>query len=260
MTCGTACPSFVWFAIIAVLLFGLACTTGSAAEENAKKKPDLSRLAERLDKGWPVTVVFFGDSISEVGRHERWHGGASKAETNWGNVLADRLREAYPRTEWTVKFFGIGGQNAYEALGRSDWLWDLSPHLVLVAFGANDCAHHELRPDQTERALTELVGKIRPRADVVVCGTAGNAPGVERFKHVEETADAAKAAAEAHGAPFVDLRAAVLKATDGGETWKDLHLNATNCHPNDKGHQVWADAAYKVIQDNLKSAQANEAE
>ena len=49
------------------------------------------------------------------------------------------------------------------------------------------------------------------------------------------------------------MRAAILRATENGKTWAEFHFNADNCHPTNKGHEVWAEAAFTVIHANLKS-------
>lgn len=208
----------------------------------------LPRLADRIARGLPITLVCYGDSISEVGRSPNWHGGASEPAWHWGSLLRDRLQERYPEATFHVKWFGIGGQNSFEGLGRVDALWDLEPHLVLIAFGANDCMHHELRPEQTKTALAELVERVQPRADVVLLSTGGSGPGNPHFQHVEETVAATEAVARAHAAPFVDIYTAMRTVIGNGGTWQQYHPAVGNCHPNDAGHMVWALATFLLLE------------
>lgn len=197
----------------------------------------------------PVRVVAYGDSISEVGRTPSWHGGATLAERNWAQVFGQRLRAACPASAVTVANFGIGGQNSYEGLGRLDWLAPLQPDLVLIAFGANDCGYHYLLPAETETALTTLAQGIRARfaADVVLLTTGGDNPLQPGWQHLDETLAAQHAAAATANVTLVDLRAAVLAATGQGARWTDYHNGIADCHPNDRGHQLWADAVWAVI-------------
>lgn len=198
----------------------------------------------------PVTrIVAYGDSISQVGRGPTWFGGASCREMNYAQQLGRLLAEAYPRVRFEVEHFGIGGQNAYEGLGRLDGLAAFRPDWVLVAFGANDCGYHFLPPEATQLALETLIDAIRSRygAEVLVLCTGGDNPAAPRFVHLDETVAATRKAAERKGAPFVDIRAAVLAATHNGACWTDFHNGLQDCHPNDRGHAVWARAVFDVI-------------
>ena len=216
----------------------------SAAGAEVVGLPRTRRLiAERK----PVRIVVYGDSISEV--KAGWNGGAKSPEANWAAVLVKLLGDAHAGSAFTLRRFAIGGQNTYEGLGRLDGLKQFSPDLVLVAFGANDCCHHFLEPRETEQALTELVMEIRNRtdADVVVVGTGGDNPRKPFFRHLDETLAAQRQAAARTVSPFVDIRAAILAVTKGGDRWAEFHLATDNCHPNDAGHAVWAEAAATVV-------------
>jgi lysophospholipase L1-like esterase len=195
-----------------------------------------------------LRVAFLGDSISEVGRSIRWHGGASSPENHWSNLAKNQIQKETGRVV-CVGHFGIGGQNTYEGLGRLDSLESFSPDLVVVAFGANDCCHHFLVPEETKLALTSMVSEIRERfaADVMIVGTAGDNPLKPFFRHLEDTLAAQKEAAQESSVPFVDVRNAMLAATNGGSLWGDYHLAHDNCHPNDLGHHVWAGALAPIL-------------
>ncbi len=229
----------------------LASAVPVAATETKEPAMTLPRTRQLIAEKKPVRVVLYGDSISEV--KKGWNGGAKTPESNWGAVLVKKLHATYPDSAWSVHHFAIGGQNSYEGLGRLDWLEPFKPDLVLVAFGANDCGYHFLIPEETQLALTTLAGEIRKRfgADVVLLGTGGDNPLRPFFRHLDETLEAQRLAAAAADAPFVDLRNAVLRATENGIRWSDFHLAEGNCHPNDAGHAVWAEAAFNVLRSLL---------
>lgn len=217
----------------------------AAGRDDAAPLPRTRRL---LAEKRPVRVVAYGDSISEV--KKGWSGGATSPEANWAAVLVRRLGEKHPGADVSLRHFAIGGQNTYEGLGRLDGLEAHAPDLVLVAFGANDCCHHFLDPAETGQALAALVADIRKRfeADVVVVGTGGDNPHEPFFRHLDATLAAQRAAADQAGALFVDVREAILAATAGGDHWAGFHLGPGNCHPNDAGHAVWAEAALRAIE------------
>ena len=237
------CPLFLVF--LATLVAGPLVYAGSN-KVMPKKKLDHTRQLIAAHK--PVRVVLYGDSISEV--KEGWSGGASAPDNNWGAVLVQKLNEAHPDSEFSIRHFAIGGQNTYEGLGRLRYLKKHQPDLVLVAFGANDCNHHEISPEATKRALTELIGETEERfgADVVVVSTGGDNPQKPFFQHLEETVQAQREAASETDVPFVNVRTAMLKATDDGDNWGEYHLNPGNCHPNDAGHEVWAKTVFEALQ------------
>lgn len=214
---------------------------------------DLPRLRRILEAGHPgrLRLALVGDSISEI--TDKWYGGASRPENNWGAVLARLLERAHAGLSVDLRNFGIGGQNTYEGLGRIHELEPFKPDLVLLAFGANDCAYHFLIPEETYLALANMIHTVRSRfgADVVAVGTAGDNPLKPFFRHLDQTLAAQRRAARQRGAPFTDVRAAILEATENGMKWAAYHLDEKNCHPNDNGHAVWARAVFDTIHRSL---------
>ena len=248
--------SLVLSAGIALLLFCLSLKGTTPQLRPTEKTPavkeeittTLPRTRHLLAQRKPIRLILYGDSISEV--KKGWNGGAKTPEANWGAVLVKKLQAAYPGSAFSVHHFAIGGQNSYEGLGRLDGLEPFKPDLVLVAFGANDCCHHYLLHEETKLALSTLAAEIQKRfgADVVLVGTGGDNPLKPFFQHLDETLKAQKEAAAEAKVPFVDMRAAILKASDNGQRWAEFHVNAENCHPTDKGHEVWAETAFQLFQ------------
>ena len=206
-------------------------------------------MAGRLAANQPVRIVLYGDSISEVGRTPGYFGGASRPEMNWGKQLQALLANEFPGRQFIVESFGIGGQNTYEGLGRLDWLDSYQADLVLIAFGANDCGWHPIPPESTQTAMTSLVEGIQFRSgsDVVIVGAGGDNPADPLMTHLAETLDAERKAAEAAGVPFVDLRRVMLDLTDNGKRWEAYHNGIQDCHPNDRGHGIWAVTVCEAI-------------
>jgi len=225
-----------------------------AAANTERKRPVLERTRKIIADRGTARIILYGDSISEVGRTPAWFGGASCLASNYGQQLAALLREAHPQASFEAINFGVGGQNTYEGLGRLDYLAPLKPDLVVVEFGANDIGYHFLIPEETQLALRALVEGIRARhsCDVIVAGMAGSNPLAETPRCDATLAVQRRVAGEL-GVPFVDLRAAILAATDNGRRWTEFHQSIGDCHPTDRGHRVWAEAILAVIQQHLKS-------
>lgn len=236
-------------------IVALVCMIGTLTVTHAADPSPLPRTRQLIAEKKPVRVVLYGDSISEV--KTGWNGGAKTPEANWGPVLVKRLQEAYPGSAFSVHHVAIGGQNSYEGLGRLDGLEPLKPDLVLVAFGANDCCYHYLIPEETKLALSTLATEIPKRfgADVLLVGTGGDNPLKPFFRHLDETLKAQQEAAAEAKVPFVDMRTAILAATENGKRWAEFHFNVDNCHPTNKGHEVWAEAAFNGIRSSLESRQ-----
>ncbi len=213
----------------------------------------LPRVSEKLRNGEKLRLVSFGDSISEVGRTPTYFGGASCAGKNWASVLRDLFADAYTNSEIEIIYCGIGGQNSYEGLGRLDVLAPLNADLVIVAFGANDCGWHHLEPWQTKVALSSITEGIRARynADVALASTGGDSPLNSKMDHLNETIETTCQVAIEQGIPYVDIRAAILKATENGNNWAKYHFNDSDCHPNDDGHKIWGEAVFTALKPYL---------
>jgi len=213
----------------------------------------LEKTRGLLGRREPVRIVCYGDSISEVDSGLGRFGGASCAEKNWGQQLAEMLRRGFPGSAFAVENFAIGSQNTYEAYGRLRWLEPYHPDLVLIELGPNDCAGHDLPPSATATALTLLVEGARSTggADVAVAGMAGDNPLMAYLNHFEETQTVLKSVAEKMGVPFIDVRSCILAATEGGKRWGDFHNGPGDAHPNDEGHRVWASTVFDALKEHL---------
>jgi len=51
---------------------------------------------------------------------------------------------------------------------------------------------------------------------------------------------------------FVDMCVVILAATGDGTRWAEFHFDAGNCHPTDRGHEVWAEAALAALKGGMQ--------
>ena len=244
----------MFVAVLLVITAGGIPARGEDHTAATQSDVPLQRTARNLRAGDELRLVLWGDSISEVGRSPRWHGGASSPQKHWGALLVQKLHAEFPQARITLIPAGIGGQNSYEGLGRLDALEALKPDLVIVAFGTNDCSHHPLQPEQSHRAQAEMIDRIKKYADVVNVSTAGNHPDDPKFSRVAQTVAASSQASSEQRVPFVDMFDAMTTLTSAGQRWGDYHLAAMNCHPNDRGHEIWAQSIARVILANVNSS------
>lgn len=209
----------------------------------------LPRSKKMLQTGTPITMVAYGDSICEVGRTPGYFGGADSAELNWAGQLQTLLIAAYPQQFIKVINFGVGGQNSYEGLGRLDYLPALNADLVMFEFGANDCGFHPIPPDASYLAIKSLSegARVRYDMDVLIIIPGFFNPILSPPAHVLETAEAIRQAAIDTQTLVVDIRSAMLTATDQGQNWADYHNGASDCHPNNRGHALWGQTVSNSI-------------
>jgi len=98
--------------------------TGQLRHTNAP--PESTDVAER------ICLVALGDSIV--------HGHMVPAEGAWPAGLEWRLQRRYSDTRWTVINRGICGETALQGLARLERdALRFHPHVLLLAFGLNDC-------------------------------------------------------------------------------------------------------------------------
>lgn len=209
----------------------------------------LPRSKQRLKAGETLSMVAYGDSICEVGRTPGYFGGATSAEENWACQLQDLLAESLPQQDIKVKSFGVGGQNSYEGLGRLDSLPAFNADLVMYEFGANDCAFHPLPPAASYLAMKSLAegARLRYDMDVLIIIPGLFNPTQSSPEHVAEMAEAIRQAALDSQTMVADVRNAVLKATNQGRNWSDYHNGDSDCHPNNRGHALWAETVCAAL-------------
>lgn len=167
--------------------------------------------------------------------------GASRPDLGYVGVLARRLRSTTGRPVEVVNLSRSGARlgnvldtqlPALAALGRR-------PDVVTVAIGGNDIASYNrtLFAEQTDRLAAALPD----------CAYVADAPYFMHGRwerHSQQAADLLAAAAVRRG-----LRPVALHDAQRARGWQAMLTDfaADWFHPNDRGHQVWADAFWNRI-------------
>jgi len=211
--------------------------------------PRITHTLEKLKGGGAVRYVVFGDSISTGAE-------ASRPSLAFHNLFAERLRSLAPRGA-TVEIINkaVGGERSLEGVGRLQGdVLDQAPDLVTITFGANDQC--KLRTDKEchvpqpafRSHMTSIVEKIRGAgADVVlITPLILNPDWMYTSGTISAYADILRDIARQTGACLADLNALWQAAMDAGKTYRSLLMNNIN-HPNDYGHQLYADALATVL-------------
>jgi lysophospholipase L1-like esterase len=209
----------------------------------------LTRTITKIRDNKPLIVSFYGDSISDVDRSPGWYGGASCREKHYAQVFRALANERWGNPHVMIHYFGIGGQNAYEGLGRLFLLQAVKPDLVVVAFGANDLGGHPLTPVQHANALKLIFTGLRAQldCDIVALAASSGGPDFERWAEVGPFVQAQADCSREHGVPFINTRDELLTRLARGEPWTKYYPSHHNGHPNDEGHRLWGDMLFQLL-------------
>jgi len=182
-----------------------------------------------LENGKKLCIGYFGGSITEAA-----HGYRDKVNA--------ALREKYPQAEITEIMAAIGGTGSDLGMYRCGRdLMAGKPDLIFYEFAVNDRgSKYNNILIQTETIFREIY-RTNPMADIVVLFTSSG--------HVNRTLEAGdeyhsraaqSAVAHHYGLPIIDigevLRSHELRAN---QEFKAYTTDLT--HPNDAGHQLYAD-------------------
>jgi lysophospholipase L1-like esterase len=202
-------------------------TPGVAPTETAYAYPALRAVMERLERGEPTTVAFFGGSIT-------WGATATDPlRTSWRALVEADLRQRHPRTPLTAVDAAIGGQPSRLGVFRMERdVLPYAPHLCFVEFAVNDW-----RAPDNQETIEGIIRKLRAcRPDMaIVLVLIGSNPAYDR----SPAQDGQMELAAHYGLPVIDIYAAVKARLADGLTTRDILTDGT--HPNDRGYRIYAD-------------------
>ena len=195
----------------------------------------LGRVGRRLREGQPVTVAYFGGSIT-------WGGKASDIEkTSYRALTTAWLRTQFPDAAITEVNAAIGGTGsdlgAYRL--RQDVLRH-KPDVVFIEFAVND---QGTDPAVTRAAFEGIVRHARracPNADLCLVYTLCR-EHLPLFEKSEVPAPIAvhEAIADHYGLPSVHMGRAVARDLQAGTlSWETFSTDT--CHPTDAGFAHYA--------------------
>ncbi len=248
---------------------GSRFTDGAFVKERlamrAERKP-FQATAARLRSGGRLLMVVSGDSISQVGGNgpDAWNGGASAQEKNWVYVLGRQLETAYPGCKVGISARGIGGTMAYNGLCRAPQpeLPDTFIDLYLIEYGTNEHMCDWMSPELYAQALREFVTMVSVYSDCdIALVSVGLLITPDMPIDAHAYVDAALAVGNEFHVPVVNEWETMTNALRG-RPYTTFHLGTQpnrepwDAHPNDAGHQVWADAVFDAICGSMKTPAA----
>ena len=192
----------------------------------------------KLAAGGPLTIVAFGDSITNGGE-------ASVPELIFWRRWVGDLQAKYPRARINAINGATGGDSTTQGLRRlQEKVISARPDLVLIGFGMNDHNRRGVPLPEFERQLREMIARLReaPTAEIVVLSTfPPNPRWVHGSRRMAEYAAATERAAGETRCAYADVFAN-WQTMAARKRPEDLLANNIN-HPNDFGHWIY----YRVL-------------
>lgn len=231
---------------------GSRYTDGKAVAERLAARahrPPLLRTAEAFTKG-RLSLLAWGDSISSCGGD--WNGGATQAASNWVHVLSRHLEGEHKGLKVSEVADGVGGQNVAESLCRDPSglaARNVNPDLILLELGTNDQGFRMVTVAQFakswRRMLTQLI--VTTDSDLVMI-TPGPLPDAKAVEPPGAYIRAMQEVGREFNVPVVDMTAGVNQVMAAQKlAFTDFHNGPKDCHPNNRGHAVWAGVVAETI-------------
>lgn len=206
---------------------------------------DLPRTQKLLKAKAPLTVVLFGDSISE-GFDASGRNGAWPYQPAYGELVRRQLRKVYGVPITFMNHARAGGTSAHATTQVDSQVAWFKPDLVLLAYGMND--RSEPRRVDYRANLEKIIDAVRARSpdtEFVVITPMLNNPkqptGLDPVKFIRD--EALRVARP--GVAFVDVTSTELAMLERKD-YLDLSGNGAN-HPNDFLHRIYAQRILEVL-------------
>ncbi|GAA4399223.1 SGNH/GDSL hydrolase family protein [Nibrella viscosa] len=207
----------------------------------------LPNFFQKLKSGRPVTIAYFGGSITEAGN-------------GWREQSLKGLQAAYPKSVITHINAAIGGTGSdLGAFRLRQHVLAHAPDLVLVEFAVNDNGKQPALIHRTLEGIVRQIWRQFPRTDIafVYTLTGAMAPVLEQGK-LPVSATAMEKVAEYYGIPSIHMGLEVVKLAQNGslvyrgkpeEYPNKLVFSTDNVHPYPAtGHRLYAEAFARAMQ------------
>ena len=231
--------------VLTPLLLGMAA--GAAPEQPlqaiVQERGGLPHVLAKLNAGKPVTVVYFGGSITAGA-------GASKAEqTSYRALLSSWLTTTFPKSAVTDVNAAMGGTGsdlgAFRA-GRD--VLAHHPDLVFVEFAVNDGGSPEPMIDRAVEGIVRQVRRADPATDICFVYTFVAAQRAEVIRTGLTRAVRRDEIVAAHyDIPSVNMALPAARQLEAG-TLTDAQFFKDGTHPTDAGYRIYADAVIAFLE------------
>jgi len=245
----TSLPTLMTVALLAALLLGLAA--GAAPEQPhqpdvqavVQERGGLPHIFAKLKTGKPVTIVYFGGSITQGS------GASQQDKTSYRALVGQWLTTTFPQAAVTNVNASIGGTGSDLGAFRAHRdVLNHHPDLVFVEFAVNDGGS----PDTTiDRAMEGIVRQIRradPATDICfvytfVVGQRAEVVGTGLTRAMRRD----EAVAAHYGIPSVDMALPAARQLEAG-TLTAQEFSKDGVHPTDAGYRIYADTLIAFLE------------
>lgn len=237
-------PNKTKLTILFVALYGILATICAIYFYwNLQNERNYQDVYAKLALGKPVNVLAIGDSISEGS-------GASDREHKWVNLVKQYLIEHYDSEIYLENHSRPGCSSISGITTTLELPDDRVYDLILLCYGQNDSLENfEVYYEGLVRQLREK----NPGCEILCIQESAQKGYTEKMQII------AKIAAH-YGYPVVDTIAPFLEGTSGAEDDYGRYdtLTDDDVHPNDAGHQIYAECIEQIIKSKVANrARAN---
>jgi acyl-CoA thioesterase I len=199
--------------------------------------PYLPAAEAKLKAHEPLKIVMLGDSIS-VGYSSSSSFNAPPRRPSYFNRVVSYLHEKFG-SEITPTNLSVAGRASGWGISMEDKIIAAQPDLVIIAFGMNDGGVASEYLGNLEQVV-KATQTACPKAEYILVATMAGNPDITFFPpHHFEEYRVALLAAQRPGVAVADVTSVWFDLIKQ-KTFADLTGNGVN-HPNDFGHEVYAD-------------------
>ena len=245
----TSIPLLIGTLVFAPLLLGLA--TMAAPEEPhqptiqavVQERSGLPHVFAKLKAGEPVTVAYFGGSITQGS------GASQEDKTSYRALVGQWFTATFPQAAVANVNAAIGGTGsdlgAFRA-GRD--VLNHHPDLVFVEFAVNDGGSPEAMIDRAMEGIVRQIRRHDPATDICFVYTfvVGQRDEVARTGLTRAMRRDEIVAAH-YGIPSVNMALPAARRLEGG-TLTAADFSKDGVHPTDAGYRIYADAVIAFLE------------
>lgn len=208
-----------------------------------------------------MKIVFYGDSITDMGRSREYDGKAYGYGVGYVNFVAGELLYKDPKG-YEILDRGVSGDRIVDLYARvKGAVWNENPDVLSILIGINDIWHETMigngvdikRWEKMYRILLDDTLERCPNLKIMICEpfllyNDERKDDYEQLLAVKEYAAVAKKLAKEYNATFVPLQAAFDEAAKNGDGEKFLF---DGVHPDAAGARLIANEwlkAFKTIE------------
>lgn len=230
---------------LCLLLLAASIARGGDAKAVGNGSASFADFDRRARVGEPITVVFFGGSLTYGTNASR------PCETSYRGLMAEYLRTKYPKTSFRFVDAAIGGTGSRLAMFRLERdVLAYKPDLVFLDFTANDglAGHDPYCLASYEGVLRDLIERNIPVVQLIF-GFHYNF-GKRYHPESQHRRTAHRNLSDAYDTGLGDLFPMLQALVEKGELNLDEAWPFDPVHPDDPGYRVF----FEVAREGLETA------